>query len=165
MKHVEGVLSSKLKLAYFTPLYDWCRMCGCSKLSNHPIFGGSYNLSIFGVMRGFWTIPTANMTYIRSQNHTIMVVGEHGGHTFKVAVVVLLFLLLSFDVFVLTSAQALLFLDKWFVQIYLYVSHVHLEFGMLDGNPQVSMNTLNIDMLDSLTSWSLMIFKKFSSSI
>ena len=37
--------------------------------------------------------------YIRLQSHTIMVVGEHGMHTFEVVVVVLLLLMLSFDVF------------------------------------------------------------------
>ena len=45
-----------------------------------------------------------------------MMVGEHGIQTFEVVVVVLLLLLLSFDVFVLTSAHSLLFLDKWFVK-------------------------------------------------
>ena len=52
-----------------------------------------------------------------------MVVGEHGIQTFEVVVVVLsLLLLLSFDVFVPTSAHPLLFVDKWFVQIYLNVN-------------------------------------------
>ena len=41
-------------------------------------------------MHDFWTIPTASMTYTRSQNYTNMVVGEHGIQTFKVVVVVLL---------------------------------------------------------------------------
>ena len=36
-------------------------------------------------------------------------------------VVVLLFLLLSFNVFIPTSAHPLVFLDKWFAQIYLNV--------------------------------------------
>ena len=34
-----------------------------------------------------WTIPTANMTYIRSQNYTNMVGGAHGIQTFEVVVV------------------------------------------------------------------------------
>ena len=66
----------------------------------------------------FWAIPTASVTYTRSQNYTTMVVGKHGIQTFKVVVVVLLLLLLSFDSFIPTSAHSLLFLDKWFVQIY-----------------------------------------------
>ena len=41
-----------------------------------------------------------------------MVVGEDGIQTFEVVVDVVLLLLLSFDVFVPTSAQPLLFLDK-----------------------------------------------------
>jgi hypothetical protein len=49
-----------------------------------------------------------------------MVVGGHRIQTFEVVVVMLLLslllLLLSFDVFVLTSAHILFFLDKWFVQ-------------------------------------------------
>ena len=76
-------------------------------------------------MHEFWTIPTANMRYTRLQNYTNMVVGKHGIQTFKVVVVVLLLLLLSFDVFVPTSAHPLLFLDKWFVQIYLNVNSIY----------------------------------------
>ena len=60
----------------------------------------------------YWTIPTANMMYTRSQNYTMMVVGKHGIHTFKVMVVVLLLLLLLLDVFVPISAHPLLYLDK-----------------------------------------------------
>ena len=45
------------------------------------------------------------MMYTRSQNYTNMVVGEHEIQTFRVVVVVMLILLLSFDVFVLTSAH------------------------------------------------------------
>ena len=56
-------------------------------------------------MHELWTIPTANMTYTRSQNYTNKVVGEHGIQTFEVVIIVLLFLLLSFDVLVPTSAQ------------------------------------------------------------
>ena len=41
-----------------------------------------------------------------------MAVGEHEMQTFKVAVVVLLLLLMSFDVFVPTSERPLLMLDK-----------------------------------------------------
>jgi hypothetical protein len=55
---------------------------------------------MFGFMHECWIIPTVNMTYIRSQNYTNMVVGEHGIQTLKVMVVVLLFLLSLFDVFV-----------------------------------------------------------------
>ena len=51
-----------------------------------------------------------------------MLVGEYRIQTFKVVVVVLLLLFLSFDVFVPTSAHPLLFLDKEFVQMYLSVS-------------------------------------------
>ena len=59
----------------------------------------------------FWTIPTANMTYTRSQNYTNMAVDKHGIITFKVVLVVLLLLLLSFDVLVPQVP------DKWQVHI------------------------------------------------
>jgi hypothetical protein len=63
------------------------------------------------------------MTCARLQNYQNVVVGEHGIKRFKVVVVVvLLFLLLLFDVFVPISACPLLFVDKWFIQIYLNVS-------------------------------------------
>ena len=59
------------------------------------------------------------MMYTRLQNYTNTVVGKHGIQTFKVVIVVLLLLLFSpLDVFVPTSADSLLFLDKWFVQTY-----------------------------------------------
>ena len=50
-------------------------------------------------MHEFWTLPTANMTYIKSQNCTNMVIGEHEIQTIEVVLNVLLFLLLTFDVF------------------------------------------------------------------
>ena len=68
-------------------------------------------------MEEFWIIPTIDVTYIRLQNYTNLVVGKHEIQTFKVAVVVLLFLLLTSDIFVPTNTHPLLFLDKWFVQI------------------------------------------------
>jgi hypothetical protein len=52
-------------------------------------------------------------------------VGKHAIQTFEVVVDVLLLLLLSFDVFGPTSAHSLLFLDKWFVQIYLNAIPIH----------------------------------------
>jgi hypothetical protein len=64
-------------------------------------------------MHEIWTILTANMTYIRSQNYINMVGGAHGNQTFEVVVVVLLLL---FDVLVPISAHPL---HKWFDQIYL----------------------------------------------
>ena len=71
-------------------------------------------------MHEFRKIPTANKTYTSSQKYTNMVVGEHRIQTFKVLIVVLFLLLLSFDP---TSAQPLLlFMDKCFVQIYLNVN-------------------------------------------
>ena len=74
-------------------------------------------------MQERWTIPTANMTYIRLENYTNMVVGEHMEYkTFEVVVVVLLFVMLWFDVFVHVGAHPLLFLDKWYVWIYLNVN-------------------------------------------
>ena len=36
------------------------------------------------------TIPTANITHVRLQNYTNMMVGEHGILTFEVVIVVLL---------------------------------------------------------------------------
>ena len=54
---------------------------------------------------------STTMTYTRSQNHTnIAMAGEHGIQTFKVVVVVLLLLFLSFDVFVPTSAHPFFFI-------------------------------------------------------
>ena len=50
-------------------------------------------------MHRSWALPTINTTYIRLQNHTNLIVGEHGIQTFKTVVVVVLLLLLSFDVF------------------------------------------------------------------
>ena len=65
------------------------------------------------------------MTYTRSQNNINMVVGKHEIKPKKIEIVVvaLLPLLLSFDVFVPMSARLLLFLDTWFVQIYLNVNY------------------------------------------
>ena len=88
---------------------------------------------IFGFMHEFWTISTINVTCTRFQNHTNMVIDKHGMQTSELVVVVLLLLLVSsFDIFVSTSAHPLLFLDEWFIQIYLNVSLeyclVHLCF-------------------------------------
>ena len=74
----------------------------------------TYGLSIFGFMHGFWMISIANMMYTKLQNHE-NVVGEHGILTFEVVVVVWCFC-------VYKCTHALLFLDKWFVQIFLNVS-------------------------------------------
>ena len=65
--------------------------------------------------------------YTRLWNYTNMVVDEHGIQTFKVVVVMLLLLLLLFDVFAPTNAHPLLFLEKWFIQIYLNVSLLGLH--------------------------------------
>ena len=51
-----------------------------------------------------------------------MEVDEYEIQTFKIVVVVLVNMLLSFDIFASTSAHPLLFLDKWFVHNYLNVS-------------------------------------------
>jgi hypothetical protein len=59
-------------------------------------------------MREFWTMPTANMMYTQSQNYTNMLVGEHGIQTFELVIVILLLVLLSFAIFVPTSAHLLL---------------------------------------------------------
>jgi hypothetical protein len=48
---------------------------------------------------------------------------------FKVVIVMLLLLLLLFDIFILRSVHPLIFLDKWFVQIYLNVSYGKLNVG------------------------------------
>ena len=53
-------------------------------------------------------------------------VGKHGLQTFEVVVVVLLLWLLLFNIFVSTSVHPLLYLDMWFVQIYLNVSCKHI---------------------------------------
>ena len=75
------------------------------------------------------------MMYTRSQNYTYMLVGKHGIHAFEVVVVVLLFFLLLFDVFVPTSVNPLLILDKPFVQIYLNVSLVSLHLMVIPSRP------------------------------
>jgi len=101
-------------------------------------------------MHKFWTILTADMTYTRSHNYTNMVVGKYGRQTLKVLVVVLLLLLLSFDIFVPTSAHPLTCLNKWFVQVlYLIVSSdkhtVSYMFkeqtlqSSIQGNPKSSL--------------------------
>ena len=64
-------------------------------------------------------------------------VHEHGIQTLEVVVVMFLLLLLSFDVFVPTSAQPLLFLDKWFVQIHLHV------YGIQQITNDMCINMLN----------------------
>lgn len=48
-------------------------------------------------MSRFWTVPTINMMYVR-QKYTNLMVGECGILIFKVVVIMLLFLFLSFDV-------------------------------------------------------------------
>ena len=71
----------------------------------------NYDLSIFGFMHEFWTIPSANMMYYRPQNYT------------NIVFVVLLFLLLSSDV--ISSPQMYTPYYFWasgFVQIYLNVN-------------------------------------------
>jgi hypothetical protein len=65
-------------------------------------------------MHEFGTNSTANMIYTRLQNYTNMVVDEDRIQTFEVVFVVLLLLLLSFDVFVPTSAHSLLLLASGF---------------------------------------------------
>ena len=75
-------------------------------------------------MHKFWIISIVNMAYTRLQNYTNMMVGEHGIQAFKVVAIVLLFLLLPIDNFVLISAHSLLFIGKWFVlDIYLNVRY------------------------------------------
>ena len=73
----------------------------------------------------FWTPPTTKSMYTRSQNYTNLVVGEHTMQVFKVVVVVLFLLLLSFGVFIPTRAYLLLFLDKRFVQIYPNITRIY----------------------------------------
>jgi hypothetical protein len=46
---------------------------------------------MFGFWHEFWAIPTANMTYTRSQNYTNMMVRKHETRPFKVALVVVAF--------------------------------------------------------------------------
>jgi hypothetical protein len=74
---------------------------------------------VCGFMHAFWTIPD------RAKLHKCGV-GEHGVHTFKVLVIVFLLLLLSFDVFVPTSAHHLSFWDNWFVHMYFNFT-LHME--------------------------------------
>jgi hypothetical protein len=51
------------------------------------------------------TIPTANMTYTRSQNYTNIMVNEHGIQTFEVVLVLLLLSWLLLDVFVVITTH------------------------------------------------------------
>jgi len=76
-------------------------------------------------MYEFWTISPVNMMYIRLQKYTSMMVDEHLIQISESVIVLLLFLLLSFDVLVLTRAHFLLILDEWFVQIYVNVRYVY----------------------------------------
>jgi hypothetical protein len=49
-----------------------------------------------------------------------------------VIIALLLLLLLMFDVFILTSPNLLSFMNKWFVQIYLYVTLLKIQpYGCL----------------------------------
>lgn len=74
-------------------------------------------------MHEFLTILNTNLTYTRFQIYRNMVDGEHSKLTFKVdVVVVLLFLLFSFDVSI-PQACILVILYKWFVHIYLNGSY------------------------------------------
>ena len=59
-------------------------------------------------MYEFWTTPAANMMYTRLQKLQNMMVDEYGIQTIAVVVVALLFLLLSFDIFIFTSTHPLL---------------------------------------------------------
>ena len=54
-------------------------------------------MSIFGFMHEYWIISHVNVTYIRLKFYTNMVVNEHEIQTFKIVVIVLLFLLLLFE--------------------------------------------------------------------
>ena len=60
-------------------------------------------------MHDYWTISIANTTYTKSQHYKKMVVNKHEIQTFEVAIVMLLLLLLSFDVFVPTNTHFLIF--------------------------------------------------------
>ena len=75
-----------------------------------------------------------NMTYTRSQNYTNVVVGKLEIQTFKVVIATFWCCCLIFSP---TNAHLLLFLDKWFVQIYLNVSNYTLM--LMDEKVQVSI--------------------------
>ena len=76
-------------------------------------------------MHEFWTIATTDMMYTRLQNYMNMMVGEYRIQTFKIVVVVLLLLLLSFDVFVPTSAHPYYFWTSSLSK-YIEVSVLHV---------------------------------------
>ena len=107
--------------------------------------------NIYEFMHGFWTIPTASMTYTRSQTCTNMVGGKHLIHTIKVMVVVLLLLLLLFDGFVRISAHPLFFMDNCVVEIYsnlkLRPPDFHLDLIML---PWLTMKILGFPSIDQI---------------
>jgi hypothetical protein len=90
------------------------------------------------------TIPTANMTYTRSQNYTNMMANEHGILTFEVVLVLLLLSWLLLDVFVVIIAHASLLIfeqvvcpnilkywskDNTFVFSLYWVSKLWFRFG------------------------------------
>ena len=70
-------------------------------------------------MHEFWTFPTANRMYTKSQNYTYIVVDEHGIHTFNVVVVVLLFCCFVIVIwyFNFHKCTSLIVLDKWVVRM------------------------------------------------
>ena len=75
-------------------------------------------LGMFGCMHDLWTLLPDDITRISWQNYTNMVIGEHGIQTFKVVVILLLLLVLSFDVLVLKSANPLLLRGHVIVKLY-----------------------------------------------
>ena len=61
-------------------------------------------------------------------------IGEHETQTFEVMIVVL-FLLMSFDIFIPTNAHPLLLLNKWLVKMHLnvnstFIERCHYELGL-----------------------------------
>jgi hypothetical protein len=97
------------------------------------------------------------MTHTRLQNYTNMVVGEHGIETSE-AVVVVLLLLLSFDVFVLTSAHPLFFMDKCTLVSFMATSSdvMYYSFAAYKIKTSITMETLPLLWGNQ---WSNMILK------
>ena len=70
------------------------------------------------------------MTSTRSPNYTNMMVGEHGIQKFEVVVIMLLLLLVSFDVFVPTSAHSY---DFWTFGLSIYTKMSIIAWDLRDN--------------------------------
>ena len=99
---------------------------------------------MLGFMHEFCIILIVNMTYTRSQNHTNMVVGEHGIQTNQSCNCCVIAFDVVISCFCPRKCTSLIILDKWFVQIYLNVS-LKL-FGLQPTNRELELLTIPSDL-------------------